>query len=152
MTISIALSQSQWGFSVSRTPSWIWHPQLASSPLKTGSRQQPFSPPPPLLAWTAPETSRRRRPATVRLTRRRAQSRTTGSGRRPEECWRSWSRGAVSRRSGLRSQRMSSGLWGRTSPRTMSSVSGPSRRVSWVQFHRIKSRESGWLLSGANCS
>lgn len=126
MTISSLLSQSQLDFSVNAILKF--HPQFVESP---SNPETLFSSTTASL-WTDPETNGRRPSAQVRRIRTPVRRGAARIGRRAEECWRSWSRGAVRRISGLRSQRMSSGLWERTSPRTTSWGSGPSRKVNYT--------------------
>lgn len=154
MTIASVLSQSRSDFSISVHVSAIlkYHPQFAKSSSKPGAQQPPLFLP-PCSAWTVPETSRHRQEAKGRQTRRPARRRTTGIERRAEECWRSWSRGAVKRRSGLWSQRMNSGRWEKILPQTMSLVSGLLPRVSYGQLKWVKSLHRGHqlpMLSMAN--
>lgn len=163
MTTSIAPNQSQSCFSVSHTrftPSWNYTRSLSSRSSRSQfwEAQQLFSLQPQFPVWTLRGTNRHRRSARGRRTQTAARKRLTGTERPEEECWRSWSRGAVRRRSGLWSQRMNSGLWGEIFPRTMSWVSGLSRRVSFVNvnlvlFNPVQSHSSTGVihLPSANC-
>lgn len=141
MTISIALSQSRSYFSVSHTrftPSWNYTRSLSSrSRIKKHNNNNSFSLLLQCPVWTVHERNRHRQSAKHRRTRTPARRRTTGNERLVEECWRSWSRGAVRRISGLWSQRMNSGLWEKIFPRTRSWVSGLSRRVSYLNFNLV---------------
>ena len=155
MTIGTALSQSQSDFSVPNkrlTPSWNDTRSLLSRPL-IKKQLSSFHKPPPRPVWTVPGT--KRQSVRLRKTRTPAQRPTTGTERVAEECWRSWSRGAVSRRSGLWSLRMNSGLWAKISPRTTSWVCGLSPRVCYVELTELKSVRShplnGHHVPNANC-